>query len=313
MFVVTGIRAAVAVLVVTAFAVIAAASSFTPSGVSTTDLRASKALVLSGGYIFAASCSDGVVMTAVPSKIHQIDSSSSHRWLEKQRKFLYKIDDIVVGVSGIQGDSKRVLEKIRKFMADFRSTYGFRVPLSILADSISRQLHKRSVSPDLRSLAVNVIMAEHDTQTGSNIVHIRSAGDYANYNFASSIPQSLWEASIDQGNNGIADLTRRESAEKQNKPDSYGNTLFPDLEADTLDSSSNIVLEEYREEAKLFSKLNEVRWSERRAEEAISLIEKLILEYYEATDQVGDEPEMHSPLKAEIAILQDTEINMKIR
>ena len=182
-----------------------------------------EAAKLSNCLCIGMKCKDGALLAALPKKNNDNSNDNNNdnsndnsnigivRWIENERKYLYKIDDSIgVGIVGIPSDTLHVVQLLREEALEYRSKMGITIPLSLLADSVSDYFYNLVSNGETRPLAVDIILISGDdsydtiqdtNMINTNVIKLSNSGSYQECKFC--ITQTL----IDDNNNDNNNLS----------------------------------------------------------------------------------------------------------
>jgi len=119
-------------------------------------------------------CKNGIILASVP----KITEKPVTRWAY-ERDYIHRVDNnIGVALAGINSDCNFILTFLRRKANEYRSQFGAQCSAKKLADSLSSFLFDLSRESDSRPLAVSIILAANDDETGSELYYLDNTGSF---------------------------------------------------------------------------------------------------------------------------------------
>lgn len=105
---------------------------------------------------------------------------------------MYKITKHVgMCATGKGPDIRDIVQKARKKAADFKQTYGYEVPVDVLANILADEFQVYTQHAYMRPLAVMVMLVAIDDERGPSLFKCDPAGYYVGYSATSAGPKEV--------------------------------------------------------------------------------------------------------------------------
>mgnify|MGYP006052481761 FL=1 len=131
-----------------------------------------------------AVCARADVCVCAPMQDKLIDASDVTH--------MYKITKHVgMCATGKGPDIRDIVQKARKKAADFKQSYGYEIPVDVLANILADEFQVYTQHAYMRPLAVMVMLVAIDDERGPSLFKCDPAGYYVGYSATSAGPKAV--------------------------------------------------------------------------------------------------------------------------
>ncbi|KAL7992763.1 hypothetical protein Chor_017019 [Crotalus horridus] len=154
------------------------ASTFSPDGRVFQVEYAMKAVENSSTAI-GIRCKDGVVFGVeklVLSKLYEEGSNKRLFNVDRHVGMVLKCASIFQAVAGLLADARSLADIAREEASNFRSNYGYNIPLNHLADRVAMYVHAYTLYSAVRPFGCSFMLGSYDDDDGAQLYMIDPSG-----------------------------------------------------------------------------------------------------------------------------------------